>query len=238
MVTGGCWSAWPSESGFETPTAEDLARLDRKRKGKKLMEPGLGLSQSATSEDDMIYLAQDSETASTHLAYKPEHAVNQNTGAVVAADGTPGRRGRTRRRWRRRWRRPSRKSRGGGRGTDCRRPGRMCDATRAITRTVGLKGALMTAPGKRRIWPRASRKVLRAGTSTGRPAGQSPTNRTRLLSGVATGSLQAAHLRSVERSFAHNLNLLDGMRRTWLRGRENVHKRYLLHVDQPQSGVS
>src|SRR5215216_3523473 len=33
----------------------------------------------------------------------------------------------------------------------------------------------------------------------------------------------------VERSFAH---LLDrgGMRRTWLRGRENVHKRYLIHV--------
>ena len=28
----------------------------------------------------------------------------------------------------------------------------------------------------------------------------------------------------VERSFAHNLD------RTWLRGRENVHKRYLLHV--------
>ena len=31
----------------------------------------------------------------------------------------------------------------------------------------------------------------------------------------------------VERSFAHNL---DRGRRTWLRGRENVHKRYLLHV--------
>ena len=33
----------------------------------------------------------------------------------------------------------------------------------------------------------------------------------------------------VERSFAHNLDR-GGMRRTWLRGRENVHKRYLLHV--------
>ena len=28
---------------------------------------------------------------------------------------------------------------------------------------------------------------------------------------------------------AHNLDR-GGMRRTWLRGRENVHKRYLLHV--------
>src|SRR5690349_22384406 len=33
----------------------------------------------------------------------------------------------------------------------------------------------------------------------------------------------------VERSFAHNLDR-GGMRRTWLRGRENIHKRYLIHV--------
>ena len=33
----------------------------------------------------------------------------------------------------------------------------------------------------------------------------------------------------IERSFAHNLDRV-GIRRTWLRGRENVHKRYLLHV--------
>ena len=33
------------ESGIETPTAEDLARLDSKRKGKKLIrQPGLGPS--------------------------------------------------------------------------------------------------------------------------------------------------------------------------------------------------
>jgi hypothetical protein len=32
-----------------------------------------------------------------------------------------------------------------------------------------------------------------------------------------------------ERSFAHNLDR-GGMRRTWLRGRENVHKRYLVHI--------
>ena len=33
----------------------------------------------------------------------------------------------------------------------------------------------------------------------------------------------------VERSFAHTLER-GGMRRTWLRGRENVRKRYLIHV--------
>ena len=53
-------------------------------------------------------------------------------------------------------------------------------------------------------------------------------NRTRLLSGVAR---EAFKLRAeiVERSFAHILDR-GGMRRTWLRGCENVHKRYLIHV--------
>ncbi len=53
-------------------------------------------------------------------------------------------------------------------------------------------------------------------------------NRARLSSGVAR---EAFKLRAeiVERSFAHNLDR-GGMCRTWLRGRENVHKRYLLHV--------
>ena len=53
-------------------------------------------------------------------------------------------------------------------------------------------------------------------------------NRARLRSAVGKQAMrQRAEL--VERSFAH---LLDrgGLRRTWLRGRENVHKRYLIHV--------
>jgi transposase len=53
-------------------------------------------------------------------------------------------------------------------------------------------------------------------------------NRTRLLSEVAR---EAFKLRAalVERSFALILGR-GGMRRTWLRGRENGHKRYLVHV--------
>src|SRR4051794_24569866 len=53
-------------------------------------------------------------------------------------------------------------------------------------------------------------------------------NRTRLRSGVGQQAMRnRAEL--VERSFAHILDR-GGMRRTWLRGRENVHKRYLIHV--------
>jgi transposase len=53
-------------------------------------------------------------------------------------------------------------------------------------------------------------------------------NRARLLSGVAR---EAFRLRAewVERSFALILDR-GGMRRAWLRGRENIHKRYLIHV--------
>lgn len=53
-------------------------------------------------------------------------------------------------------------------------------------------------------------------------------NRARLLSEVAR---QAFKLRAelLERAFALILDR-GGMRRAWLRGRENVHKRYLIHV--------
>ena len=40
----------------------------------------------------------------------------------------------------------------------------------------------------------------------------------------------------VERSFAHVLDR-GGMRRAWLRGRENIHKRYLIHVAGFNLGV-
>ena len=40
----------------------------------------------------------------------------------------------------------------------------------------------------------------------------------------------------VERSFAHNLDR-GCMRRTWLRGRDNVHKRYLVHVAGHNLGI-
>jgi transposase len=53
-------------------------------------------------------------------------------------------------------------------------------------------------------------------------------NRARLRSGVAR---EAFRLRAelVERGFALVLDR-GGMRRAWLRGRENLHKRYLVHV--------
>jgi hypothetical protein len=53
-------------------------------------------------------------------------------------------------------------------------------------------------------------------------------NRTRLLSGVARIAFKL-RAEVVERGFALILDR-GGMRRAWLRGRENLHKRYLIHV--------
>ena len=53
-------------------------------------------------------------------------------------------------------------------------------------------------------------------------------NRIRLLSGVARAAFRL-RAEIVERCFALVLDR-GGMRRSWLRGRENIHKRYLIHV--------
>ena len=53
-------------------------------------------------------------------------------------------------------------------------------------------------------------------------------NRVRLRSEIGRETMRRRG-ELVERSFAHILDR-RGMRRAWLRGRENVHKRYLIHV--------
>ena len=68
-----------TESGIDTPSAEDLARFDRKRKGKTLSNADW---KSPTDPEAKIAKMKD---GTTHLAYKPEHAVDLDTGVVVAA---------------------------------------------------------------------------------------------------------------------------------------------------------
>jgi transposase len=60
-------------------------------------------------------------------------------------------------------------------------------------------------------------------------------NRARLKSGIGRETMRRRG-ELVERSFAHVLDR-GGMRRAWLRGRENVHKRYLIHVAGFNLGV-
>jgi transposase len=64
-------------SGIETPTREDLAKLDRKRKNKASNEDW----QNPHDPDAKITKMKDGRT---HLAHKAEHAVDMETGAIVA----------------------------------------------------------------------------------------------------------------------------------------------------------
>ena len=64
-------------SGMETPTREQLARLDRKRKKRTSNKEWM----SPTDTDARVTKMKDGRT---HLAHKAEHAVDLDTGAVVA----------------------------------------------------------------------------------------------------------------------------------------------------------
>lgn len=64
-------------SGIETPTREDLARVDRKRKKK-------GSNQEWMSPSDPDARIAKMKDGITHLAHKAEHAVDMESGTVIA----------------------------------------------------------------------------------------------------------------------------------------------------------
>jgi transposase len=205
-------------SGIATPTAEDLIRLDRKRKGKRLSNAEWA---SPTDPEARIAKLKDGRT---HLAYKPEHAVDLDTGAIVAAEIHPA-----------------------DEGDTATLPGTLA-AAEANLAAVGTAPApedpaelvadkgyhsrdglkeLEDGAWKSRI---AEKRVSGVNRWRGDEAARRAVynNRARLRSGVAK---EAFRLRAelVERSFALTLDR-GGMRRAWLRGRENLRKRYLVHV--------
>jgi len=214
------------ESGVETPTIDDLIRLDRNRKGKKLS------NEDWTSKTDPDAKITKMKDGSTHLAYKPEHAVDLDTGVIVAAPIHEADKGDTA------TLDPTLKeaeknlSAVGLAPT----PEEPCDlvADKGYHSRDVLKG-LDDGPWKTRISePRPSQGYSRwHGDDAAREAVYG--NRNRLKSGVGKEAMRKRG-EIVERSFAHVLER-GGMRRTWLRGRENVHKRYLIHVAGFNLGV-
>ena len=73
--------------GIEEPTDADLQRMDRSRKDKKVSNEDW---QSPADPEARIARMKD---GTTHLAYKAEHAVDLDTGAIVAATVTQADRG-------------------------------------------------------------------------------------------------------------------------------------------------
>src|ERR687883_160912 len=206
------------ESGIATPTAEDLIRLDRKRTGKRLSNDEW---VSRTDPEARIARMKD---GTTHLAYKPEHAVDLDTGAVVAAEihladegdtatitGT--------------LEAAQRNLAAVGRAPSPEAPAE-CVADKGYHSRTLLKD-LDGSPWRSRIAEPQRKGFSRwHGDEEARRAVYN--NRVRLRSEVGKQALRK-RAEIVERSFAHVLDR-GGMRRTWLRGRENVHKRYLIHV--------
>jgi len=207
-----------TDSGIATPTAADLVRLDRKRQGKKLS------NQDWVSKSDPEAKIAKMKDGTTHLAYKPEHAVDLDTGAVVAAELHPADEGDTTT-LEKTLAAAKENLASVGAAPTAEDPAD-CVTDKGYHSRAVLK-ALDDGPWKTRIAEPKQKGFARwHGDEAARRAVIN--NRTRLLSGVAKDAFKL-RAEIVERSFAHNLDR-GGMRRTWLRGRENVHKRYLLHV--------
>jgi transposase len=206
------------ESGIETPTREDLARLDRKRKKKKTS------NTEWTNPHDPDAKVTKMKDGRTHLAHKAEHAVDVETGAMVAVT-----------------------LQGADQGdtttivetataaaeqvedaqTDVEEPqaleeivadkGYHSNQTMIDLDAVAIRSYIAEPNRGRRAWSEA-------------PDAQAPVygNRRRIR-GRRGRHLMRRRGETIERSFAH-LYDTGGMRRTHLRGHTNILKRLLIHA--------
>src|SRR5271167_4935959 len=215
-------------SGIATPTREDLARLDRKRKkrtsNKEWKSPADGDARIAKMKDGR-----------THLAHKAEHAVDLDTGAVVAVT-LPG----------------------ADKGDTTTLDVTLCEAGMAVAELAGREaelrpdhepkvnvngieelvadkgyhsGAVLQRVKSYEVSsyiPEKQQKGRRNWQGKAEEQQAVYENRRRVRSEYGK-SLLRRRGELVERSFAHCYET-GGMRRCHLRGHENILKRQLVHV--------
>jgi transposase len=207
------------ESGVETPTRSDLAKIDRKRKGK-------GSNDDWTHPHDPDAQITKMKDGRTHLAHKGEHAVDMDSGAILAVT-----------------------MHGGaaadshtlsktmlaacenavelGRGTPeewVADKGYHCNETMELMDRLGVRSYISEPDRGQRRWK--DKEAARRGTYANR----------RRIRGARGRRLMRRRGERVERTFAHSLET-GGMRRTWLRGHANILKRYLVHVAAFNLGI-
>lgn len=211
------------ESGIATPTRAELKNLDRKRKKKTSNDDW----ENPNDPDAKISKLKDGRTK---LAYKPEHTVDLDTQAVIAAEVHPANQGDT-------TTGPHTLAKGCENliavGHDaCEQ--RACVADKGYFKSEHLGDLHGTSMRLYLAEPKSNRRrKWRGGTAEQRRAKREDqsavyANRHRIRSGRGR-ALSKLRAERVERSFAHTLDT-GGMRRTHLRGRENVQKRYLVQV--------
>jgi transposase len=215
-------------SGIETPTREDLARMDRKRKKRMSNQEW----KSPADGDARIAKMKDGRT---HLAHKAEHAVDLDTGAVVAVT-----------------------LQGADQGDTTTLDETLCEAGMAVAEQIGREAELrpdhqpkVNANGIEEL---VTDKGYHSGAVVERVKGyevrsyipekqqkgrrnwqgkaeeqQAVYQNRRRVRGDYGKSLLRRRGELVERSFAHCYDT-GGMRRTHLRGHENILKRQLIHV--------
>lgn len=209
-------------SGIETPTREDLARLDRKRKNKASNDDW----HNPHDPDARITKMKDGRT---HLAHKQEHAVDMDTGAILAVSIQEADEGDTTS-WRetveetwqnlntvREDEQAAEKLHANSVEELVEDKGYHSNQTLADYRELGIRSYVSEPDRGRRDWK--GRETEREAVYANRRRIRGPRGK-RLLR--RRGEL-------IERSFAHVLET-GGMRRTHLRGHINILKRMLVHV--------
>jgi len=205
-------------SGIETPTRADLARLDRKRRKK-------GANKDWTHPHDPDARITKMKDRRTHLAHKAEHAVDLDTGAIVAVT-----------------------VQGADRGDTTTGPETLAEAVDQLE-AVAATTDRPIATGTEIVEDKGyhSREALRELQAngfrtyvsepdrgpqswTGQAAARDAVyaNRRRIR-GARGKRLQRRRGELLERPFAH-LFETGGLRRTHVRGHVNVGKRLLLHA--------
>jgi transposase len=218
------------KAGIENPTDEDARRIDRTREKKTSNEEWV----SPTDADAEITRIKDGRT---RLAYKAENTVDMETGAILAAEVLPATT-------------PDGESviasvqKANGNVAAARDDDDDDDdddgasgATNAIEEVVGDKGfhkastiKRLADDGVRTYFPeRKQRGERRWKKNGGRSTAVAVYQNRKRLKSKKSKELQRRRGELLERTFAH-LCETGGHRRTRLRGRENVQKRYLMQA--------
>jgi len=211
------------EDGIEEPTDEDLRRFDKGRKGKKMSNEEW---QSPTDPDSRIAKMKD---GTTHMAYKGEHALDLETEFVLAATvqhantGDPD----------------SMPTSVIAAQVNLLRAGH-ADGLEELVADKGYHKAQTLS--QCRDWGLrtyvAEPKQTHGRRWTDKPDGYRDAvygNRRRIR-GRRGKQLQRWRSERVERSFAHVCET-GGARRTWLRGLEDVSKRYVIQAAAHNLGL-
>lgn len=209
------------ESGIETPTREDLSKIDRDR-------PGKGSNQDWKNPSDPDARITKMKDGRTHLAHKAEHAVDMDSGALVAVTVQGADKGDTAT-----VHQTLARAKGSLQNVAGDRAARQHlqplreavldkgyhsnDTLQALEEEHHLRGYVSEPKRGRRKW---------RGKCTAQRAVYANRRRTASRRGRR---LMRQRGERVERTFAH-LYETGGMRRTHLRGHANILKRLLLHA--------